>query len=231
MSGYATGLAALGRFRGTDSPLYEVGFVNGPKGVTTRPSTGLPINVKLGTPLPKNLFASASYFSTGALGAADRSAISVAEISDAPAGASTWSRNLWELDLRYNYGPSGIRSLIPIGTLPPVMLGATYGRFSDDATGAPGRNGAYWFAESMVRLAPKLYAAARYSVTELDGGTLAKLGKSPVAVNSYARTSIGLDYALSDLVQWKIEYTINSTSGGSPNPSLNQWATGVAAKF
>lgn len=186
VSGYGIGLATLGRFKGPDSPMYEVGFVNGPKGVTTRPSSGLPVNVKLGTPLPMNLFASATYFSTDNLGASDKSAVSFAEISDAPAGATAWSRSLWEIDLRYNYGKSGIRPLIPTGELPRLMLGATYGQFKDDVTGARDRNGSYWFAEGMARLNGKLYAAARYSVTDLDGGVLAKLGKSPVAVNSYA---------------------------------------------
>lgn len=231
VSGYGIGLATLGRFAGPTSPLYEFGFVNGPKGVTTRPSTGLPIDAKIGTPLPGKVFASASYFNTGNLGAADNSAISVAELSSAPAGATSWKRSLWEADLRYNYGPSGIRNLIPTGALPPVMLGATYGRFADDATGAPGRNGGYWFGEALVRLSPKLYAAARYSVTDLDDGAVAKLAKSPVAVNSYNRTSFGIGCALNDLVQWKTEYTINRTSGGASQPSLNQWATGMAAKY
>lgn len=231
VSGYGIGLATVGRFKGPDSPLYELGFVNGPKGVTVRPSTGLPINVKIGTPFAKNLFVSASYFNSGSLGGTDSSAIGVAEVSTAPTGAAKWQRSLWELDFRYNYGQSGIRSTIPTGTLPPLMLGATYGRFFDDATGAPDRNGSYWFGESLVRLNPKLYAAARYSVTDLSTGTLAKLGKSPVAVNSYKRTSIGLGYVLTELVQLKMEYTINNTSGGASDPSLNQWAAGVAAKF
>ncbi|MCX6344274.1 MAG: hypothetical protein NT018_04280 [Armatimonadetes bacterium] len=231
VSGYGTGLATLGRFKGPDSPMYEVGFVNGPKGVMVRPSAGLPFNWKLGVPLPNNLFASASYFSTGTLGAADSSAITVAEVSTAPTGATSWSRNLWELDVRYNYGQSGIRSMIPTGTLPPLMLGATYGRFLDDATGVSSRSGNFWFTEALVRLNPKLYAATRYSVTDLSGSSTAKLGKSPVAVNSYKRTSIGLDYVLTELTQVKIEYTINDTSGGASDPNLNQFGVGVATKF
>ncbi|MCL5104854.1 MAG: hypothetical protein M1133_12175 [Armatimonadetes bacterium] len=232
VSGYGVGLATLGRLGASaKAPLYEIGFVNGPKGVTTRPSAGLPVNAKIGVPLPGNLFASASYFTTGSLGANDSSAIAVAEINTAPTGATSWQRNLWELDLRYNFGPTGIRPLIPTGKLPPLMLGATYGRFNDDATGASDRNGGYWFAEGLVRLSQKFYGAARYSVTDLGGNTLAKLAKSPVAVNSYKRTSIGLNYALTDLVQWKLEYAINSTSGGPPQHGLSQWATGIAAKF
>lgn len=232
VSGYGIGLATLGRFgAAANAPVYELGFVNGPKGVTTRPSTGLPVNAKIGLPLTTNMFASASYFTTGHLGPNDNSAISVAEISSAPTGATGWQRNLWELDLRYNYGPTGIRPLVPTGKLPPLMLGAAYGRFNDEATSVPNRNGSYWFAEGLLRLSPKLYAAARYSITSLGDDALAKLAKSPVAVNSYQRTSIGLGYSITDLVQWKLEYTINNTSGGASQPALNQLATGIAAKF
>jgi hypothetical protein len=228
VSGYGIGLAGVGKFSGG---VYELGFVNGPKGVTSRPSTGLPVNAKIGGWLLGNVFGSASFFSTGRLGAADNSAISVAEISSAPTGATAWKRNLCELDLRYNYGPTGIRNLIPTGKLPPVMLGATWGKFNDSAEGAPGRDGAYWFVEGLVRMSAKLYAAARYSVTDLSGSAVASLAKSPVPVNSYRRTSVGLGYAITDLAQWKMEYSINDTTGGASEPSLNQWATGIAAKF
>jgi len=233
VSGYGTGIALLGRFTDAKtSPLYEVGFVNGPKGVMVRPTSSVACNVKVGTPLPGNLFASASYFDSGRLRAADKSAISVAEISDAPSGAAEWKRKLWELDLRYNYGPTGIRSLIPSTGMPKVMLGATYGAFSDDATGeAENRDGKFWFVEGLYNLTGRLYAASRYSAVDLKGGALANLAKSPVAVNSYRRTSIGLGYRLTSLTDLKTEYTINDTSGGSSDPSLNQWGIGLASKF
>jgi len=232
VSGYGTGIAFLGRFSNAKtSPLYEIGFVNGPKGVMARPTNSLPVNFKLAAPLKGGLFASASYYTSGDIGAGDKSAISVGEVADAPAGATGWNRKLWEVDLRYNYGPTGIRSLIPTGDLPPVMLGATYGAFSDDADGASDRDGDFWLLEGLLRLSRRAYAAARYSVVDLDNGVLAKLGKSPVSVNSYSRISIGLGYALSDLTQVKAEYTINDTDGGVSDPSLNQLAIGVASKF
>jgi hypothetical protein len=232
VSGYGVGAALLGNFgSAANSPLYEIGFVNGPKGVTTRPSSGLPVNVKVGAPLSNNTFASISYFSSGRLGAADKSAIAVAEIADAPTGATNWDRKLWEADLRYNYGSKGIRSLIPTGTLPGLMLGATLGGFNDDATGVADRSGNFWFLEASHGMSSKAYVAARYSVTNLDNGAAAKLAKSPVDVNSYARTSLGIGYAISDLTQLKFEYSLNNTSGGLTDPSLNQWALGAASKF
>ena len=118
-----------------------------------------------------------------------------------------------------------------MGDLPKVMLGATYGSFGDNAVGAPDRDGKFWFVESLFGLNSRLYAAARYSAVDLDDGVLAGLGKSSVAVNSYRRTSIGLGYRLTNLPHLKTEYSINDTSGGSPDPSLNQWAVGLASKF
>ena len=232
VSGYATGIALLGKLQDSKmSPVYELGFVNGPRGDFTRPTNSLPFNVKVGASLPNNLFASASYFDSGDLGAGDKPGLSVAEILDAPSGATEWRRKLWELDVRYNYGPTGIRALLPTGDLPPIMLGATYGAFGDDATGVPDRDGKFWFVEGLVKLSTRAYAAARYSSVDLDDGVLDKLVKSPAAVNSFTRTSIGLGYALSDLTELKTEYTINDTSGGSSQPSLNQWAVGLASKF
>ena len=232
VSGYGMGAALLGKFTDSPtSPLYEVGFVDGPKGVTARPSSGLPVNVKVGAPIGGKTFASMSYFKSGQLGAADKSAIAVAELTDAPTGATSWDRTLWEADVRYNYGPNGVRPLLPTGKLPGLMVGATYGSFSDKATGVADRDGSFWFVEALHGLNPKTYAAARYSVTDLDDGVTAKLGKSPVAVNSYKRASLGIGYAITDLTQLKLEYSLNDTSGGAPDPSLNQWALGVASKF
>jgi hypothetical protein len=232
VSGYGIGTALLGKL-GTSklAPRYEVGFVNGPKGVTVRPSTGLPVNFKIGKPLSTRFFASASYFQTGALNGIDASAISVAEISTAPTGAAKWDRKLFELDLRYNYGLAGNNSVIPSAGLPKAMFGATWGSFNDNVVGTSDRKGDYWFVEGLYNLTSKFYAAGRYSTINLGDSQLAKLGKSPVAVNAYRRTSLGLGYRLTDLTDLKAEYSINDTTGGAFKPALNGWSFGVATKF
>jgi hypothetical protein len=71
----------------------------------------------------------------------------------------------------------------------------------------------------------------RESKATLDNGYLDKLDGSPVAVNSYQRTSLGLGYAISPLVHIKGEYTINTTAGGASDPRLNQLSLGFATKF
>jgi hypothetical protein len=232
VNGYATGIALVGRFSGKPlSPLYEVGFVNGPKGLMVRPTSALPYNIKVGTPFPNNLFASMSYYNTGRLGGSDNSALSVASLVSAPTGATQWERGIWEIDLRYNAGSDGLRRLLPWHDLPNVMLGATYGVFNDSAVGAASRIGSFWFADGLLKLTPKLYTVARYSITSLNDDVLATLGGSPVPVNAYDRTTVALVYRLSDLSVLKTEYDFNHTTGGASQPSLNQWALGIASRF
>ena len=231
VSGYGIGAAFTGTLGAAKTaPVYEVGVVNGARGVTTRTS-GTQFNAKLGVPLPGNLFLSGSYFRSGELAAAELSGISVAELNAAPTGATGWKRSLWEADLRYNYGPKGLQNAIPSGSLPKLMLGVTYGQFNDDAAGAADRDGNYWFVEGMLSLTPKLYLAGRYSTVSLDNNALAKLTKSPVDVNEFKRTSIGLGYRLTELTDIKAEYSINDASGGTSDPGLNEWNAGFASKF
>jgi hypothetical protein len=232
VSGYATGVSVFGKVgQDANAPSLAVGFANGPKGVMIRPTNGLPFNVRLSGPLPKNLYAAASWYDSGTLRGDDLSAVNVAEIASAPPGAVNWRRTLWDFDLRYGYGPTGVRPMIPMIEPPKLMIGASAGMFQDTATGAPDRDGTFWYTEGLMRLSPKVYMAARYSRVKLENGVLAHLTNSPVPVNSYARTSIGLGYLLSDLTQLKTEYTFNDASGGASKPSLNQWAVGVASKF
>lgn len=232
VSGYGTGLALRGKFGESKyMPLYEVGYVNGPRGVMIRPTTAIPFNVKIGKLFPYEIFGSLSYYDTGHLRASDGSAISVASLTNAPTGATQWSRNLWEADIRYNFGETGTRSIIPSDKLPKTMAAFAIGAFNDDATGAPDRDGTYWYIEALRHLSRQFYAASRYSTVTLHSGVLAGLGGSPIPVNSYNRTSVGLGYHITDLTDVKTEYTFNDTSGGIPEPSLNQWAIGVASKF
>ena len=232
IGGYGTGVALRGKFMNTaTAPTYEMGFINGPQGLTVRPTSGLPYNIKIAAPFCGNLFASGTYYNSGTMLGANSSAVKVAEISSSPTGATHWRRSLWEADLRYNYGATGILPFEPFGKIPPVMLGATYGASDDSVMGAGDRNGHYWFVEGMARINDKLYSAARYSVFDLSDGVKAKLGDSPVAVNSYKRTSLGLGYALSDLVILKTEYSWNCTGGTVVQPRLNQASFGVATRF
>jgi len=231
ISGYDEGL----NFRGPlgSRAIYSVALMNGSKGVSPADS-GPAWSAKVGTALTPQTFVSASYLRTGSLvkaGSVDQPDFNIAEVFDAPAGASDWRRSLWEVDARYGYGKEGIASTVGAPPATRWQGGATYGQFADDASGAADRKGRYWFFEGLYNITPKTYLASRFSTISLDNDVTAKLGGSPVAVNSYDRLSLGVGYRLTDMTHLKLEYTRNTTSGGASEPDLNQFAVGVATKF
>jgi hypothetical protein len=232
ISGYDEGL----NFRG---PLgtrarYSLALMNGSKGVVAADS-GAAWSAKVGVPVTPQTFLSASYLRTSDLvtpaGKVDQPDFDIAEVFDAPAGATAWRRSLWELDARYGYGKEGIASTVGAPPVTRWQGGATYGQFTDDAVGAPDRQGTYWFVEGLYNVTPKTYLASRFSTISLEDDATAKLGGSPVAVNSYDRLSLGIGYRLTDMTHLKAEYSRNQTSGGASAPNLDQFALGVATKF
>ncbi len=235
ISGYDEGINLRGPLDSGPLPAtYSVALMNGNKGVTASDS-GLAWSAKLGLPATPQMYFSASYLRTGNLvksdGTLDQSDFNIAEVVDGPAGATGWKRSLWEVDARYGCGKEGIKSVVGAAPDTPWQLGATYGRFTDDATGVADRKGDYWFVEGLHNLTPRTYLASRYSDISLDNGALAKLGGSPVAVNRYHRFAIGAGYRLTPMTHVKAEYTRNDTSGGASEPDLDQLAVGVATKF
>jgi hypothetical protein len=235
ISGYDEGVNFRGPLgRGRSPATYSLAVMNGSKGVTQSDS-GMAWSAKLGALVKERLYLSASYLRTGDLvkrdGTLDQPDFGIAEVFDAPAGATAWRRSLWEADARYGYGKEGIKSVVGAPADVPWQAGATYGQFTDSATGAPDRTGRYWFVECLYNLGPKTYLATRYGDTSLDGGALAKLGGISVAVNNYHRLSLGVGYRITPMTHLKLELTRNTTSGGVSKPDLDQIAIGLATKF
>jgi hypothetical protein len=233
ISGYDEGINFRGPL-GRGAATYSVAVMNGNKGVVASDS-GLAWSAKLGALVNRQLYLSGSYFRSGDLVKSDNTLdqpdFNIGEVFDGPSGATSWRRTLWEADARYGYGKEGISSVVGAPASVPWQAGATYGKFSDEASGVPDRKGSYWFVEGLYNLTPKTYLATRYSDISLDGNALAKLAGSPVAVNEYHRLSLGAGYRLSPMTHLKVEYTRNTTDGGATSPDLNQIAVGVATKF
>jgi hypothetical protein len=232
VSGYDEGLNFRGPISGP--AIYSVGLMNGSKGVSPADS-GATWSAKTGIALTPQTFVSASYARTGNLvkanGSLDQPDLNVAEISTAPADATAWRRSLWEVDARYGYGKQGIASVVGAPPATRWQGGATYGQFTDAATGAPDRKGTYWFLEGLYNVTPKVYLASRFSTIALNDDVTASIGGSPVPVNSYDRLAFGVGYRFTDMTHLKAEYTRNTTSGATPEPDLNQFAVGIATKF
>lgn len=235
VSGYDEGINLRGPLSIGALPwTYSIELVHGNQEFGSPPAE-LAWGAKIGGLVSNQLYVSLSYLRTGNLvkrdGTIDKTDINIAELSDAPTGATGWRRSLWEVDLRYGYGKEGIKSAIGMRLDLPWQFAIAYGGFTDDAQGAPDRKGRYGFAEALFRMTPRAYLALRYSEISLQDGVLAKLGGCPVPVNRYRRLSVGLGYQLSGLTSLKTEYTFNDTSGGATDPELDQFAVGVAAKF
>ncbi|MER3474154.1 MAG: hypothetical protein C4335_09010 [Armatimonadota bacterium] len=235
VSGYDEGINLRGPLTtGTRPWSYSLELVHGNQGFGSPPAE-LAWGAKIGGLVSDQVHVSLTYLRTGNLvkrnGTVDKTDINVAEVLDAPTGATGWRRSLWEVDLRYGYGKEGIKSLVGSVLDTPWQFALAYGGFTDDAQGAPDRKGRFGFAEALFRMTPRAYLALRYSEISLQDGVLAKLGASPIAVNRYRRLSVGLGYQLSRLAYLKTEYTFNDTSGGATDPKLDQFAVGVAAKF
>jgi len=228
VGGYDGGVSFRGPITGAFT--YSLAAFNGSGDVTAAKTNAAPVAVKIGGAPADNLYLSGSYYTTGNLGA-NSAALKVANLTAVPTGATNWKRSLWEVDARWNYGKSGIKSTIGSDPSVPFQLAAAYGQLTDDATGAADRDGNYWYIEGLYNATPTIYLASRSSQVSLDNGATAKIADSPVAVNEYTRFSFGAGYRLTPLAHLKAEYTINDTSGGASEPKLNQFAVGLAMKF
>lgn len=235
VSGYDEGINLRGTLSAGARPwTYSIELVHGNQGFGSPPAE-LTWGAKIGGLVSDQVYVSLSYLRTGNLvkrdGTVDKTDFNIAEVLDAPSGATGWRRSLWEVDLRYGYGKEGIKSAVGMQMDLPWRFAVAYGRLTDNAQGAPDRKGRYGFAEALFRMTPRAYLALRYSEISLQDGVLAKLAGCPVPVDRYRRLSVGLGYRLSPLALLKTEYTFNDTSGGATDPELDQFAVGVAAKF
>lgn len=238
VSGYDGGINFRGPIPVGMPASYSLMLLNGTGSVGSA-TRGLATGAKVGVAPTKQLYLSASLFDSGDLvktgGSVATPALAVASLG-APTGITLtgWKRTLWELDARWNYGKTGIKSEIPSGAdTSRYQIAAAYGRFKDDfsGVGSVDRKGNYWFAEGQYNATDKLYFATRYSQVKLNSGITAVMVDSPVAVNKYTRLSLGAGYHLTPLIDLKAEVTQNTTSGGASKPKLNQVAVGIATKF
>ncbi|MHB0939358.1 MAG: hypothetical protein ACYDCO_25830 [Armatimonadota bacterium] len=237
VSGYDVGVSFRGPIPVKVHATYAISVLNGTGevGASTR---GLATAGKVGVSPVKNLYLSASLYQSGDLIKADGTvgapALKVANLKSAPAGAESWERTVWEVDARWNYGPTGVKSTIPSSPDPaPFQVAAAIGRFEDAfaGEGLTDREGQYWYVEGLYNATKKIYLATRFSEVTLDDDATARLADSPVAVNKYRRLSLGAGYHLTPLTDIKLEVTKNTTGGGASEPDLDQIAIGVATKF
>lgn len=175
------------------------------------------------------LYLSVSFYNSGDLATA-ASEFSIAALNTIPAGGTHWKRRVWEASARYDFGKGKKPLDPPAYSDSKAFVRLSYGRFSDDVTGASGRNGAFGFVEGTYNITPKIYAAGRCSFMKLKGNTTASLNS--IVANRYKRHSLGAGYRLSENVILKASYDWNKESGFNILDQKNNLFTAlIAAQF
>lgn len=167
-----------------------------------------------------DMYLSASYYHSDDLETGS-SETSIAGLASAPTNATNWTREMWEVDARYDF-KKGKKPLDPPAYTDSVAyVRGAFGQFWDDAevTGVSSlvsqlavqdRDGNYGFVEGLYNINSKLYAAYRYSIIDLERGQTASL--NGITANRHQRHSLGLGWRWSDKTILKAEYTWNKES-------------------
>ncbi|KPK38630.1 MAG: hypothetical protein AMJ78_09710 [Omnitrophica WOR_2 bacterium SM23_29] len=162
---------------------------------------------------------SASYYHSDDLESAN-SEMSIAGINSAPTNAVNWTRQMWEIDARYDFKKGEKPLASPVYTDSAAYIRGAFGQFWDDAESrnrlaVQDRDGTYGFIEGLYNINPKLYAAYRYSIIDLDAGQTASL--NGITCNKHQRHSLGLGWRWTEKTILKAEYTWNKEDNVAPN--------------
>lgn len=227
VSGSDEGLMLSGKI-GKAKPLgYSVSVTNGTTGTGSDTSTAKAFAGKLYYNIIDPLYMSASYYNSGQMKAAS-SEMGIGGLVAIPTGSARWTREMWELDLRYDF-QKGKTINPPAYSDSKAIVRLSYGGFSDDSSQGTinKRTGSFGFAEGTYNLTKKFYIASRASFVDLDGrNTLALNG---ITANLYRRYSLGLGYRLSGNTILKLGYDWNRESGPSVDDRDNNLLAAIVA--
>lgn len=205
---------------GSDNPVkWSFSLTNGTSGVGSDTTTAKAIAAKLGYNPIKPLYLSATYYNSLTLKASN-SDVTIAGLATPPSGATKWSRQVWELDARYDLCKGKLLNP-PAYSDSKAFIRLAYGQFIDDAKVVSDREGDYGFIEGLWNVTKRLYLATRYSMVDLEGKTTASL--NGITANRHIRTSLGFGYRLTSATILKTEYSFNdedSVAGGDPDNDL-----------
>lgn len=225
---------------------WSLSITNGNEGTGADNEQAKAFCAKIGIHPVPNIYVTASYYNSGELGdtgsGAKKAELSYAKLADAPISATKWSRNMTEIDLRYDFQSVQDKLFCPDA---PAWCGGmgyirmAYGQFTDDGkdTAAPivnvvDRKGTYYFVEGVYNATKEIYLGIRQSNIEFDKGTVFASLNS-VDANKYTRTSFGAGYRLSGNTHIKFEYATNTEDvpTTAQEPENNQISTLITTKF
>lgn len=202
------GLGLYGKLFGKDKPLsYWISVTNGTSGTGSDASTAKAFAGKLAYNILDPFYMSASYYNSGSMKSSNAE-MSLAGLTSRPTGAIDWTREIWEVDFRYDFEKGKVLNP-PAFSDSKAILQYAYGGFRDDVSSGAGakRTGQYGFIDGLYNLNKKWYIASRASVIKLDDDTSASLNS--ITCNEYQRYSLGLGYRLTANTLLKLGYDWN----------------------
>ncbi|MDD5195801.1 MAG: hypothetical protein PHQ96_09040, partial [Candidatus Omnitrophica bacterium] len=233
VDGKDEGLQLLGKI-GKSKPLgYVFSITNGNSGTGSDNSAAKAFTGKLYYNIFEPLYISASYHNSGTMKMSSAE-MSIAGLTARPANAPKWSRQVWEVDMRYDYQKG--KTLYPTAfSDSKAIMRLAYGGFDEEVTTTPAlggekRSGKYGFIEGTYNFNKKFYLASRASFIELDDEAIASLNN--INCNRYKRYSLGAGYRLTNNTILKVAYDWNLESGNDVDEMNNNlFSTVIAAQF
>ena len=213
---------------GKAKPLtYAVSVTNGNSGTGSDTATAKAFAGKLSYNILDPLYVSASYYNSGSMKSSNTE-ICIAGLATPPTGAKDWKREIWEVDLRYDF-KKGKTLNPPAFSDSKAIIQLAYGNFSDDVstTGSSNRDGRYGYLEGLYNFTKKFYMAGRFSIVDLTDDTTASLNS--ITCNKYQRYSLGAGYRLTGNTILKISYDWNRESGPGIDEASNDLLSAVIA--
>lgn len=196
---------------------------NGSSGTGSDTSSAKAFTGKLSYNILDPLYASASYYNSGKMKAA-ASEVSIAGITARPGSATDWNRQLWEVDLRYDFEKG--KTSVPAYCDSKAIIRLAYGQFDDTSSGGGERDGQYGFAEGTYNITKKLYSATRYSIVGLENkGLTASLNGA--TANKQHRISLGGGYRFTDSTILKLGYDWNDEGGSNITETDNNLLSAI----
>jgi len=229
VDGKDEGLQVSGKI-GKAKPLsYVLSVTNGNSGTGSDTSSAKSFTGKLSYNILDPLSVSASYFNSGSMKSSSAE-MTIGGLSARPSNALRWSREIWEVDLRYDFR-KGKNFDPPAFSDSKAILRFAYGGFSDDVSSGAAvsteRSGQFGFLEGMYNLTKRFYVAGRFSVIDLDSDTTASLNN--ISCNEYQRYSLGMGYRLTQNVLLKLSYDWNKESGAGVDDADNDLLSAIVA--
>ena len=208
---------------------YAVSVTNGTSGTGSDSSAPKAFTGKLFYNFIDPLYVSASYYNSGSMKSSNTE-MSIAGLTSRPTNATNWTRQIWEVDMRYDYKKKDKKFVVPAYADSKAILQLSYGGFSDDVSVSPAstkRAGMFGMSEGLYNVTKKFYIAGRVSFIELFKNYTASL--NDINCNAYQRYSLGLGYRLTGNTLLKFSYDWNEESGTTTSIANNNLLSAVVA--